>query len=352
MTYRWQNVLVKADQPIYDALKVIDQEALRIALVVDETNKLLGTVTDGDVRRGILKNVPFNAPVSEVMNRKPHTALDTSSRNESFALMEKLNILALPIIDETGCVVDLMLVNTKSSKLELYHNPVFIMAGGFGKRLRPLTDNCPKPMLKIGNKPILETLILNFKKAGFHNFFISTHYLPEVIRDYFGAGEKHNVSITYVHEEEPLGTGGALGLLPKNLPDLPLIMINGDVLTTMDFNKVLAFHSKNHADATLCVREYEYQIPYGVIESEGNVIKSMVEKPVQHFHVNAGIYVVNPSIVRQVAKGMHIDMPTLLEQHIAKGASILKYPVHEYWLDIGRMDDFNRAQADFLSLDI
>lgn len=352
MTYRWQNVLVRPEQPIYDALKVIDQEALRIALVVDENKKLLGTVTDGDVRRGILKNIPFNAPVSDVMNRKPHTALNSSLRNESFALMEKLNILALPIVDETGYVIDLMLINSKSSKPERYQNPVFIMAGGFGKRLRPLTDNCPKPMLKIGNKPILETLILNFKKAGFDNFYISTHYLPEVIRAYFGSGEKHNVSITYVHEESPLGTGGALGLLPKNLPDLPLIMINGDVLTTMDFNKMLAFHLKHNADATMCVREYEYQIPYGVIESEGNKIKSMVEKPVQRFHVNAGIYVVNPSIIRQVNEGVHIDMPSLLEQNIEQGASILKYPVHEYWLDIGRMDDFNRAQADFLSLDI
>jgi len=351
MTYRWQNVLVTEDQPIYDALKVIDQEALRIALVVDKNNKLLGTVTDGDVRRGILRDLPFNAPVSEVMNEKPHSALQGTPKSELFQKMEQLDILSLPLIDEKGHVVGLQLLRNSvhSTRSE---NPVFIMAGGFGTRLRPLTDNCPKPMLKIGDKPILETLILNFKKAGFHNFYISTHYLPEVIKEYFGNGEKHNISIHYVHEDQPLGTGGALGLLPDDLPDIPLLMINGDVLTTIDFNKTLAFHNKHQAAATMCVREYEYQVPYGVIESKGNNITSMIEKPIQRFFVNAGIYIVSPTVVRDVKKGERIDMPTLLERNITRGAEILKYPVHEYWLDIGRMDDYTRAQADYFSLEI
>ncbi len=350
MSYSWQNILITKDQPIYDALKVIDQEALRIALVVDENNKLLGTVTDGDVRRGILSSLPFNSPVSEVMNKKPHSALHETPKAELFKQMEELDILSLPLVDTVGHIVGLQLLRNSvyTTRLE---NPVFIMAGGFGTRLRPLTNNCPKPMLKIGDKPMLETLILNFKKAGYHNFYISTHYLSEVISDYFGNGEKHDISITYVHEDEPLGTGGALGLLPDDLPDLPLLMINGDVLTTIDFNKVLNFHSKHQAAATMCVREYEYQVPYGVVESKGDTIISMVEKPIQRFFVNAGIYIVGQDIVQAVKKGQHIDMPTLLEENINRGANILKYPVHEYWLDIGRMDDYTRAQADYHSLD-
>jgi len=351
MTYRWQNILVTEDQPIYDALKVIDKEALRIALVVDQNNKLLGTVTDGDVRRGILRDLPFNAPVSEVMNNNPHSALQETPQSELFQKMEQLDILSLPLVNTEGCIVGLQLLRN-SIHATSCDNPVFIMAGGFGTRLRPLTDNCPKPMLKIGDKPILETLILNFKKAGFHNFYISTHYLPEVIREYFGNGDKYNISIQYVHEEQPLGTGGALGLLPNNLPDLPLLMINGDVLTTIDFKKVLAFHNKHQAAATMCVREYEYQVPYGVIESKGNNITSMIEKPIQRFFVNAGIYIVGQNVLRDVEHGKRIDMPTLLEQSIAKGADVLKYPVHEYWLDIGRMDDYTRAQADYYSLDM
>ncbi|WP_347361358.1 nucleotidyltransferase family protein, partial [Vibrio vulnificus] len=190
-----------------------------------------------------------------------------------------------------------------------------LMAGGFGTRLRPLTDNCPKPMLKIGNKPILETVIRSFIKAGFVNFYISTHYMPELIHAHFGDGSEFGVNITYVHEESPLGTGGALGLLPNDLPkDLPLIMMNGDVLTKVDFQRLLDFHVSHDADATMCVREYDYQIPYGVINGEGNKITSMVEKPIQRFFVNAGIYVVSPRVIQSVPENHRIDMPTLLEQ--------------------------------------
>jgi NDP-sugar pyrophosphorylase family protein len=206
-------------------------------------------------------------------------------------------------------------------------------------------------MLKVGGKPILETLIRNFIKAGFQNFYISTHYMPEQIENYFGDGTDLGVNITYVHEDEPLGTGGALGLLPDDLPKgLPLIMMNGDVLTKVDFQRLLDFHNENQADATMCVREYDYQIPYGVINGEGNKITSMVEKPIQRFFVNAGIYVVSPQVINSVPQNHKIDMPTLLEQHMEQRNNILMFPIHEYWLDIGRMDDFNRAQADIHSL--
>ena len=349
MSHNWKNILVSPTETIQEVLKVIDSEALQFALVVDTDNRLLGTVTDGDIRRALINDLPLSHSVSDIMFTTP-TVVDCSiSKVQILELMNTKQLHSIPILDD-GIVIGLETIHDVTQKTK-YDNPVFLMAGGFGTRLKPLTDNCPKPLLKVGDKPILETVLLSFIKSGFHNFYISTHYLPEMIRDYFGNGEKHDISITYVHEDEPLGTGGALGLLPDDLPDLPLLMINGDVLTTIDFNKVLNFHSKHQAAATMCVREYEYQVPYGVVESKGDTIISMVEKPIQRFFVNAGIYIVGQDIVQAVKKGQHIDMPTLLEENINRGANILKYPVHEYWLDIGRMDDYTRAQADYHSLD-
>lgn len=349
MSYCWKNVLIKPNNSLRDALKIIDTEALRIALVVDEQDSLLGVVTDGDIRRGILENLPLTAEISNVMNTSPLTAKAGTSREQLITIMEEKSILSIPILKD-GKVVGLETLHGVLTP-PINENPVFLMAGGFGTRLKPLTDTCPKPMLHIGDKPILETVINSFIKAGFVNFYISTHYLPEIIMDYFGDGSDFGVNIHYVHEDTPLGTGGALGLLPKNLPqDLPIIMMNGDILTKVDFKRLLDFHSENQADATMCVREYDYQIPYGVINGKGKKITSMVEKPVQRFFVNAGIYVVSPQVVNSVPKNQHIDMPTLLEQHMHERDQVLMFPIHEYWLDIGQMDDFNRAQMDIHSL--
>ncbi|QKN96848.1 CBS domain-containing protein [Salmonella enterica subsp. diarizonae serovar 61:k:1,5,(7)] len=349
MTHQWQNVLIGPDSTIREALEVINHEALKIVLVVDKEQKLLGVITDGDIRRGLLNNLDLQAFVPQVMNPSPVVASGEMSAQELSRIMSETGITAVPVVKD-GRVIGLKTLQFINEN-KRYYNPVFIMAGGFGTRLRPLTDNCPKPMLKIGDKPILETLIRSFVKAGFSNLYISTHYMPEVIRDYFGDGEAFNAQIHYVHEDKPLGTGGALGLLPESLSaDLPLIMMNGDILTNVDFECLLKFHNESQADATLCVREYDYQIPYGVIKGNGSRIISMEEKPVHHFFVNAGIYVISPAIFKSVGKNQHIDMPTLLEQYIQKNSNVLMFPIHEYWLDIGRMDDFKRAQADIFSL--
>ncbi|KIF50422.1 nucleotidyltransferase family protein [Vibrio owensii] len=349
MSHEWKNVLLEPSATILEALEIINKEALRVALVVDNEQHLVGVVTDGDIRRGLLRNLPLTDPIAMVMNTSPTTADVNAEREVLIDLMESKGILSVPLI-ENYRVVGLETLQGALCKPR-YENPVFIMAGGFGTRLKPLTDTCPKPMLKVGGKPILETLIRNFIKAGFQNFYISTHYMPEQIENYFGDGTDLGVNITYVHEDEPLGTGGALGLLPDDLPKgLPLIMMNGDVLTKVDFQRLLDFHNENQADATMCVREYDYQIPYGVINGEGNKITSMVEKPIQRFFVNAGIYVVSPQVINSVPQNHKIDMPTLLEQHMEQRNNILMFPIHEYWLDIGRMDDFNRAQADIHSL--
>lgn len=348
MNYDWKQVVVSPSTSLQAALRYLDEGALRIVLVCDVTMHLQGVLTDGDVRRGLLRGVGLEASVSQVMNTTPITVTPDTSRSDAVNLMQSKSILAIPIIDE-GRVIGLQtLQKLQSSKS--YQNPVFIMAGGFGTRLRPLTDHTPKPMLKVGERPILETLLLNFIKSGFSNFYISTHYLPHVIRDYFGDGSKWNINITYVHEEEPLGTGGALGLLPESTPELPLIMVNGDVLTSVDFERVLDFHMTHQPLATMCVREYDYQIPYGVVVGDGERIVSMEEKPVQRFFVNAGIYVVNPEIFNNVEENNRIDMPTLLQKYLDDKQDVLMFPIYEYWLDIGRMDDFKRAQNDIKGL--
>ena len=342
MSHNWKKILVSPSTTIQEALKVIDSEALQLALVVDVDNSLLGTVTDGDIRRALINNVPLSSPISEIMFTTPTVVHLSTSKAQILEIMNAKELHSIPILDD-GIVVGLETIHHVSQKPK-YDNPVFLMAGGFGTRLKPLTDNCPKPLLKIGDKPILETVLLIFIKAGFHNFYISTHYLPEMIEEYFGDGSKWGVTIEYVFEDSPLGTGGALGLLPVDLPDLPVIMMNGDVLTKIDLEAVLAFHNENNANATMCVREYEYQVPFGVIESEGINIKSMVEKPIQRFHVNAGIYVVSKKIIEQVNNNEVVDMPTLLERNLSD--NVLMFPFYDYWLDIGRMDDFNRAQID------
>lgn len=352
MSHCWQKTLISESSTIKQALEVINSEALRVAIVVDKNNKLLGMITDGDIRRGLLKELTLTDPAVNVMNSNVTTALKGESKENLIVLMEKKQILSVPLLDLEQRVVGLETIHSALKK-DNYQNPIFIMAGGFGTRLRPLTDNCPKPMLKVGNEPILEIMIKRFIKAGFNNFYISTHYMPEQIHQYFGDGSDLGISISYVHEDTPLGTGGALGLLPDDLPkNLPLIMINGDVLTKVDFQRLLNFHIKNDADATMCVREYDYQIPYGVINGKGNQIISMVEKPIQRFFINTGIYVVSPQIIQSVEKNKKIDMPTLLEQYMEERQKVLMFPIHEYWLDIGRMDDFNRAQVDIHSLEL
>lgn len=338
----WDRIVIPPSMTIEEALKVIDAGAVRIALVADEGGRLLGTLSDGDVRRAIIGRVSLSAKVEQAMNRTPRTASASASRESVLRLMEQNDVLVVPLLDEDGRLAG---VHNLKELLEptASDSPVFLMAGGFGTRLRPLTDDCPKPMLKLGNKPILETTLDSFINAGFRRFFISVHYLADTIKNHFGNGERWGVEIEYVEEEHPLGTAGALSLMPQ-LPDAqPLIMMNGDVVTSVDFRALLAFHANNDAALTICVREYDLQVPYGVVQSAGHKVESIVEKPMQTFFVNAGIYVLSPQIVASVPKNKRIDMPELVSEAIAGGHNVTMFPIHEYWLDIGRFDDFNRA---------
>jgi dTDP-glucose pyrophosphorylase len=345
----WESILVDPEMKLEAAIGVLDREALRIVLVVDSSRRLLGTLTDGDVRRALLKHLPMDAPVKSAMFASPQAASRSWSKERILALMEERQLLQVPIVDDERRVVGL---ETLHGLLQKRHrdNPVLLVAGGFGTRLQPLTNDCPKPLLKVGQKPILEVSIENFVSAGFRRFFISTHYMPEMIHEQIGDGSRWGVSIRYIHEEKPQGTGGCLGLLPHEEIDLPLVMMNGDLLTNLNFHNLLAFHQDHRGIATMCVREYEHRVPYGVIQNAGQSISSIVEKPVYRYFINAGIYLLNPELVASVKPGTRIDMPTLLEQQISNGKSVNMFPVHEYWLDIGRMEDFQRAQQEISNL--
>jgi len=346
MKHNWRNALINPKTSLQEAIHVIDKAALQIALVIDDLGRLSGVVTDGDIRRALIRGLPLDHAVAEVMNANPKVASINDSKTKMCATMEAHTLIHLPVLDIDDKVVGLETLQGLY-KQPHFQNPVFLMAGGFGTRLRPLTNVCPKPLLEIGGKPILETILESFVSSGFKKFYIAVHYLADQIKDYFGDGQRWGVQINYVEEHEPLGTAGALGLLPFDLPDLPIIVMNGDILTQIDFPRLLAYHNEHQGIATLCVRQYEHQIPYGVVSIEGQRITGIVEKPIHSCFSNAGIYVLNQALVQTIAKQQQLDMPQFLNQQIMAGGVVSMFPVHEYWLDIGREADFLRAECEF-----
>ena len=344
MATSWRQIVVSPEITIEDALKVIDAGGLRIALVVSNDGRLLGTLSDGDIRRALISRVPLTEKISKAMNHNPRVASESERQDKIRSLMETNDVLIVPLVDRDGRLVG---VHNLKDLLEPRRkdNPVFLMAGGFGMRLRPLTHDVPKPMLKLGDKPILENTIESFINAGFHQFFISVHYLADTIKCHFGDGSKWGVEIDYIEEDRPLGTAGALGLLPP-LQNLPMIMMNGDLVTRVDFRALLNFHSDNKSAMTMCVRECEVQVPYGVVEAKEHRVRTVVEKPVHKFLVNAGIYVLSPDVVSHVPKNTKLDMPDFVGVLLSAGREVTIFPLHEYWRDIGQFDDFNRAVSD------
>jgi len=346
MKQHWQQVLIRPEATLLDTIEVIDRAALQIALVTDQDERLVGVVTDGDIRRALIRGLSLQHSVQEVMNKRPKVACLQDSKAQLIAMMEGHHLYQLPVVDEYGKVARLESLQALY-KQPSFPNIVFLMAGGFGKRLKPYTDDCPKPLLEIGGKPILETIIENFVKSGFRQFFIAVHYRSEQIKNYFGDGGRWGISIQYIDEIEPMGTAGAIGLLADDLPDVPLIVMNGDILTQIDFSRLLAYHNEQQAIATMCVRQYEYQIPYGVVTLDQQHIINIEEKPLQSCLANAGIYVLDHSLIKSIAAQNKLDMPSLFNQQIALGETVSMFPVNDYWLDIGREADFLRAQGEF-----
>ena len=344
----WKDVIVSPETPLADAIAKVDISGLQVALVLAPHGALLGILTDGNIRRAILAGKSLLVPVSEVMSVQPTTVAASTPRDEMLALMRRNVFHHLPLVDEAGRVVGLV---TLDELIGATHRPnwVVLMAGGLGTRLQPLTDECPKPLLSVGGKPILESILESFSEQGFKRIFLSVNYKAEMIRDHFGAGDRWGVQVDYLHESTRLGTAGALSLLPER-PTAPVVVMNGDLLTRANFDNLLQFHIAQDAAATMAVREYDFQVPYGVVRLDGAHIKTIEEKPVQKFFVNAGIYALSPDALDYLPADTFFDMPTLFEHLIAAGKSTAAYPLREYWLDIGRLEEFERAQREWVQV--
>lgn len=341
----WKTSLISPAISIREAVHAIDKSAIQIALVVNADGTLIGTVTDGDVRRALLRSVSLDDPVSAIMNTRPTVASQKDSQASILGMMRKTTHRCIPVVDAQGKVVHIALLDKLIQPADK-NNPVVIMAGGLGARLSPLTDDCPKPMIKIGAKPILETILESLCEYGFRNFFFSVNYRSEVVKDHFADGSRWGVSIQYLQEDKKLGTAGALSLLPQPATE-PMIVMNGDILTRINFEQLLDFHREHHADATMCVREYDFQIPFGVVKIEGQKVTAIDEKPVQRFFVNAGIYVLEPEALKHIPRDTYTDMPTVFEKLIAERKETTVFPIREYWLDIGQLEDLERARLEY-----
>ena len=335
---------IYGESNIKKVISTIEKGGLKIALIFDKENKLLGTVCDGDIRRALLRGLTLESSISEIINKKFIKASINKSKKDIFKLMKEKGVSQIPIVSIESELIGLEISEDllPNSSKYLVPNYALLMAGGRGRRLKPFTNNCPKPLLPINGKPILEIILEQCIDSGIRNFFISVNYLAEKIINYFGDGSKWNIKITYIREKKPLGTAGALKLLPDLFKD-PIIVINGDVLSKTNFHDLLKYHSNNFADITICAREHVLSSPYGVIEVDGIYFKSMLEKPSFKQLVNAGIYVVNPSIIKLIKENEYIDMPQLINLTKNENNNIVVYPLHEYWLDVGKPETLDRA---------
>ena len=331
---------------IKQAMKIISNGAIQIAIAVDKKGKLIGTLTDGDIRSGFLNGLNLNSPVKSIIFKKPIIVKENFAKDKLMNLALSKKIYQIPVVDKNGKVQGIYvldeLINIKSKS-----NIVVIMAGGKGMRLRPLTNNIPKPMLKVGNKPILQILVEKFEHSGYKNFIICVNYKSKIIKDYFGDGKKFGVKIEYIHEKKRMGTVGAISLIKKKLQE-PFFVINGDLLTNLNFEKLFDFHIKHNSKATMCVKEYNIDSPYGEVTINDKNILSIEEKPRHKVFVNAGVYLLDPKCINLIPKKFY-DMNTLFKKIIFKKYKTLSFPLEEYWLDIGRFDDYKKANLEYNS---
>ena len=342
------DLTIAPDVTVRDAISAIDRSGRQIALVVDKDRRLLATVTDGDVRRGILRGIDLDGPVSQVMHDTPTTLTEGAPDTEAKRLIRLNKLQHVPVLDTEGRLVDLAVVDDLFG-VTPKDTRVVLMAGGLGTRLRPLTETVPKPMLTVGGKPLLEQIISVFADQGFWRLSISVNYKAEMVRDHFGDGSAFGVEIDYIEERQRMGTAGALSLLPER-PDAPFLVMNGDLLVSLQFADLLAFHREKAAVGTLVVREYEHQIPYGVVRSSDGLMKAIEEKPIERHFVNGGIYVLSPEALDHVTPDNPLDMPHLLERLATAGGNVGVFPLRDYWRDIGRIDDLEAARSEFDSV--
>ena len=334
---------LRESDTIRTCMEVIDKNKEGIALIVDAQGRLIGTVTDGDIRRFILAGGSVEGAISHVMWSNPLTAHMGTSREEIRELMNRHLVRNIPILDEDGCPCKVISLRDIVSEEGDRHCAV-IMAGGEGKRLRPITESIPKPMVELGGKPILENIIESLARSGIVNIYIAINYKADIIEDYFKDGSDYGIKITYLKEDRRLGTAGALTLLPE-IPSKPLLVINGDVVTKTNLSRLIEFHKEHRCIMTVAAIQYLFNVPYGVLNLSGHYLLGIEEKPEQRFLCNAGIYMINPEVVQIIPKNTKFDITDLIKELVRKGLPVTTFPIYEYWVDIGRIDDLRRAQS-------
>lgn len=340
----WRQAILPVNATIGQAIRNLDQVAIKIVLVANEAGVLEGTISDGDIRRGLLKGVDLSSPLTSVIHRNPLVVPPELGRELVMQLMVANKIQQIPVVDEQHRVVGLHLWDEIAAP-PTRPNLMVIMAGGMGTRLRPYTENCPKPLLSVAGKPMLEHIIERAKLEGFNRFVLAVHYLGHMIEAHFGNGERLSVQIDYLRERSPLGTAGALGLLNPH-PDAPFVVTNGDVITDIRYGELLDFHARYAATATMAVRVHEWQHPFGVVQTQGVNIVGFEEKPIVRSHINAGVYALDPAALSVLSANAPCDMPTLFERLQAKARRTVAYPMHEPWMDVGGADDLAAARSN------
>ena len=339
-------ICIQSNKTLFDVLKNLENEESQIVLIINEKGKL-GTISDGDIRRHLITGNTLETKVSDVMNKKFISVYQGEKKQRILQIMREKGINQIPVISDSGKILEIVLLKELIEVKDYIDNPVLIMAGGIGSRLRPFTENCPKPMLKVGDKPILEILIEQLIDNGFSNFYISVNYLKEQIIEYFEDGHKWNVDIKYLIEKKPLGTAGALSLLPKEI-NKPFIVINGDILTKFNMKQLIDFHEKNKSYLTICARDYELKVPFGVIETNGIELKKLLRKPTYRNYINAGVYTFDSEVLKIISREETIDMPVLIERLKSLNKKIIICPIHEYWIDIGQHETLNKAHQSWI----
>lgn len=339
----WQRAILPTTATIQDAIKTLNEMALKIVLISNGNGVLEGTISDGDIRRGLLRSLTMASPISDVIQRNPLVVPDGMSRDLVLQLMTANKVQQIPVVDANGHLLGLHLWEDIAAPADR-PNAMVIMAGGMGTRLRPHTESCPKPMLRVAGKPMLQHIIERASLEGFSHFVLAIHYLGLVIEEHFGDGARFGVRIDYVKEQSPLGTVGALSLLNPR-PELSFVVTNGDVVTDIRYGELLDFHGRYDAAATMAVRVHEWQHPFGIVQMNGVDIVGFAEKPIARSQINAGIYALSPTALNSLREGEHCDMPTLFERLQAEGQRTVAYPMHEPWLDVGRPDDLARANG-------
>lgn len=339
-----ENHTIGESHSVRDALIKLDRLASdAILFVVDDQNKLLGSLTDGDLRRGFIKGLGFENQLLDFIQSSPKFILEKEYNLDALELLKANNFKVVPIINEQGIIVDVLNFRTRST---LIPADAVLMAGGEGKRLRPLTEETPKPLLKVGEKPIVEYNIDRLQKVGVKNINLSINYLGDQLVDYFGDGADRGLNIKYVREDKPLGTIGSI-LLVEDFGHDDIIVMNSDLLTNIDYADFFKTFKDTESDMAVAATSYHVDVPYAVLEvDDHNSVKSLKEKPRYTYYSNAGIYIMKRDLLKMIPSGQFFDITDLMDRVIEMNLKLITYPINGYWLDIGKHEDFKKAQED------